>query len=241
MRAESFHSFSSCTSAKLSISAGFVAQEDVRGARWCVPSIQPCAMLCSLLCCMRGPEHALLSSGSSPLHRAWPPLSVWKEVHSFSHVLSLGYTITNITPINDYKHLTSCSVSILKHPGKRDWLVSLTVGAAGRSTSIQTPPALSCVTGHLLMMPVLLIWLWKLQCNWKEAFFFCLENIKTPYRVPCGFSTPLMLPAWIQWWDSINAVITTTRQGILPFIFGSGCITTYTTFFSLKSQQNLCT
>lgn len=86
-RAESFHSFSSCTSAKLSINAGFVAQEDVRGARWCVPSTQHCAVLCSSLCCMRGPEHALLSCGSSLLHRAWPPLSVWKEVQSFSHVL----------------------------------------------------------------------------------------------------------------------------------------------------------
>lgn len=231
MRAESFHSFSSCTSAKLSISAGFVAQEDVRGARWCVPSIQPCAMLCSLLCCMRGPEHALLSGGSSPLHRAWPPLSVWKEVHSFSHVLFLGYTITNVTPINDYKHLTSCSVSILKHPGEKG-LVSFS-DCRSSWEKHQHPDTASPILchRHLLMMPVLLIWLWKLQCNWKEAFFFCLENIKTPYRVPCGFSTPLMLPTWIQWWDSINAVITTTRQGILPFIFGSGCITTYTTFF----------
>lgn len=33
--------------------------------------------------------------------------------------LFLGYTITNVTPINDYKHLTSCSVSILKHPGEK--------------------------------------------------------------------------------------------------------------------------
>lgn len=81
------------------------------------------------------------------------PMSLFSELYHHEH------------NTNNYKHLTSCSVSILKHPGKRGWLASLTIGAAGRSTSIQTLPALSCVTEHLLMMPVLLIWLWKLQCN----------------------------------------------------------------------------
>lgn len=119
-RAESFHSFSSCTSAKLSVNAGFVAQEDVRGARWCVPSTQHCAVLCSAphsaACVVQNmPSSAVAAVSCTGLdllfqsekrYRAFP-MSLFSGLYHHKH------------NTNNYKHLTSFSMSIWKHPDYR--------------------------------------------------------------------------------------------------------------------------